>query len=369
MSYDYVTTHGEEIKSWYEEKQKTRYLEKWRGALGAPDAARRQRLIPTPDPAAAAALPRHSAILSIAFTLAKPYISKDNSEFDILDNPLRKEWVFKTPEIASTSWKGAFGAALFRLGRPRTDPAVVRLLGDARDNAEGEGDAGPEGTAGALTFFATFFKPDERGLELINPHDRQSNKGTAPVPMECVRIGARGVLTVVYLPPPDTTAEAWGQDLALLAEGVAAMLTVYGFGAKTSSGFGLAGRRFEGSVLAVHAPLTPIAAPAPAAGPGGKKPFLDDAGNLIADLRWVDGSLVKPEEFARRRKDATGVYGKKDTALYKQAEKWWLARPAPAAAVAAATGTATLFPFATAEELNHIVAGAAAQMLAQGGEG
>lgn len=364
MSYDYITTRGEEISKWYTAKNKTGELEKWRRALDNPDESVRQHLIPLLDPSTVATLPRHSAILSVAFTLAKPYISKDNSEFDILDNPLRKEWVFKTPEVASTSWKGAFGAALFRLGRPRTDPAVVRLLGDARDNAEEGDESGPEGTAGALTFFPTFFDPGQMALELINPHDRQRNKGKAPVPLECVSIGARGVLTIVYLPPPVTTPEVWGRDLALLAEGVVAMLTVYGFGAKTSSGFGLAARRFEGSVLAIHALLTPIASPATV--PDEKKPFLDAEGNLLDDLRWTDGSLVIREEFARRRKEKTGRYGKEDTTLYKQAEKWWKERPAPAASTT--TGKAGQFYFATAEELNHIVAEAAVQMMAQGGE-
>ena len=46
----------------------------------------------------------------------------------------------------------------------------------------------------------------------------------------------------------ETHREAVAQDLLLLAEGIRAMLTLYGFGAKTSSGFGVVEEKLNGKV-------------------------------------------------------------------------------------------------------------------------
>ena len=58
------------------------------------------------------AFPRGSWALQVPFALRKPYISKDDREFYILDNPVRKEWVFQVPYIAPSQWKGALRAAM-----------------------------------------------------------------------------------------------------------------------------------------------------------------------------------------------------------------------------------------------------------------
>jgi CRISPR-associated protein Cmr2 len=52
-------------------------------------------------------LPSLSFMLHISFKLRKPYLSKDDRTFHLLDNPVRKDKVFQTPMVASTSWKGA----------------------------------------------------------------------------------------------------------------------------------------------------------------------------------------------------------------------------------------------------------------------
>lgn len=51
-------------------------------------------------------LPAHSAFLQFQFSLASPYISRDDEIFHINDNPVRKDKVFKVPMVAGTSWKG-----------------------------------------------------------------------------------------------------------------------------------------------------------------------------------------------------------------------------------------------------------------------
>ncbi|RZN14591.1 MAG: hypothetical protein EF812_05025, partial [Methanosarcinales archaeon] len=45
-------------------------------------------------------LPEYSFTLQFTFTLEKPYISRDEQEFHIIDNPIRKDRVFGLPYVA-----------------------------------------------------------------------------------------------------------------------------------------------------------------------------------------------------------------------------------------------------------------------------
>ncbi len=189
-----------------------------------------------PDPSI---FPHGSWTVRIVFNLKKPYISKDDVDFYILDNPVKKEWVFKVPYVAPSQWKGALRAAMRRLRGYTTwdeeaqDRQMVRLFG----NIKGEEDTF---SSGRLHFYPTFF--DRIGLEVINPHPRDTGAGKQPIYFECVPVGTPGVFTLLYVPldagPRDEdTVKA---DLAAVARGIRAMLTEYGFGAKTSSGYGVA---------------------------------------------------------------------------------------------------------------------------------
>ncbi|MGH8072172.1 MAG: RAMP superfamily CRISPR-associated protein [Candidatus Entotheonellia bacterium] len=55
-------------------------------------------------------LPRWSFGLELRFRLASPYLSRDDDAFYIIDNPVRKEKVFKVPMVSPTGWKGALRA-------------------------------------------------------------------------------------------------------------------------------------------------------------------------------------------------------------------------------------------------------------------
>lgn len=189
-----------------------------------------------PDISVVKHMPPLSFMFRIPFKLQKPYISKDEKDFYLLDNPLHKEKIFQVPMVAATSWKGALRAALWQLDYKEENEIAVRLLGNPRDSDEHQ--------AGRLYFYPTFF--NKIGLEVINPHSRETGVGErGPILMECVPEGV-GTLLLLYVPfgpveqkENERRAEV-AQDLEVLAEGVQAMLTTYGFGAKTSSGFGTA---------------------------------------------------------------------------------------------------------------------------------
>ncbi len=281
--------------------QKETYLAPLGLAPAAPDLAR---------------LPGYSFALHCTFTLTGAYLSRDDTDFHILDNPVKKEWVFKLPYIAPSQWKGALRAAMRQDNDwPNDQPDLLRLLGKSRDD---------EGQSGRLYFYPTFF--DRIGLEVINPHDRETGAGRQPIYFESVPADTTGVFTLLYVPFDrigEDDAETRMQvaaDLQLVAAGIQAMMTTYGFGAKTSSGFGMAADTLgEGhlQVSGLEAPDT-IVPEDDVSQPLSDLPrYLSAPGQLHTDFRAADGSF-------RYRSDAERQAMKKsDRQLYDKAQSWW----------------------------------------------
>jgi CRISPR-associated protein Cmr2 len=152
---------------------------------------------------------------------------------------VKKEWVFDVPYVAPSGWKGALRAALRQmrgyttLEQEANDSQMVRLFGNVRGDEEAF-------HAGSVQFFPTFF--NRLGLEVINPHDRKTGAGArGPILLECVPAGAQGALMLLYVPTGIAVdMQQSAADLVVVAQGIQAMLSTYGFGAKTSSGFGIA---------------------------------------------------------------------------------------------------------------------------------
>jgi CRISPR-associated protein Cmr2 len=225
---------------------------------------------------------------------------------------------------ASTSWKGALRAALWQLGYKEDHQVTIRLLGNPREKEEQQ--------AGRLYFFPTFF--DKIGLEVINPHDRKTGVGArGPILMECVSQGTKGELFLLYVPfgpfeqGEDKTRAEVVQDLEVLAEGIRAMLTTHGFGAKTSSGFGTAEDRLAGEgKLAIRAELDG-GAPTAGALPEPQQPdlprYLETTNRLRPDFRRPDGSLKTEADYQAFVESRGQKYTKRDKQLYAKAKRWW----------------------------------------------
>jgi len=246
------------------------------------------------DPPDLTAFPFGSFTIHFTFRLRRPYISKDDVEFYIIDNPVRKDEVFKLPYIAPTSWKGALRAVMVRQLVEQSTTLDNKVFAAKRfqltllfGDEKGEEGARITGLAdyldqvekrkgaadiyrrkmfkyfgvdedkplphhrGRLVFFPTFFT--QIGLEVINPHNRRAGAGKQPIYIESVPIGAEGTFALLYVPfdriGREQEDKAKGlkalqyevaDDLKTVAKGVCAMFTKYGFGAKTTSGFGVA---------------------------------------------------------------------------------------------------------------------------------
>lgn len=185
--------------------------------------------------------PPYTFSLQFPFRLTKAYLSKDERAFYIVDNPVRRDRVFQLPYVAPSSWKGSLRAALWKLGYEAADSDIRRLFGNEKGDDE-------DFRAGRLRCYPTYFK--QHGLEIINPHDRERRVGIRPILFESVPAGTPGVFSLLYIPFDQAgqddarTRRQVAQHLTLVANGVRAMFCTYGFGAKSSSGFGAAVENF-----------------------------------------------------------------------------------------------------------------------------
>lgn len=186
--------------------------------------------------------------IKITFELKTPWFSKDDRPLHVLDNPVRKDRVFGVPFMAASSWKGLLrwscrmeeglldhlaghGGKLDGWVEPSW---IVHLFGNARGEDDGF-------FRGALQAYPTWF--DKVDFEVINPHDRARRAGTKPIYYEVVPGGRRASLHLLYAPTP---AQAQRQRvdavdaLSRLLDAAKELVTVYGFSAKRTAGWGLA---------------------------------------------------------------------------------------------------------------------------------
>jgi len=241
-------------------------------------------------------LPPGSWFLQFTFTLAKPWMSKDDDPFYVTEsvNPVRKDKVFKVPMMSAAAWKGLLRWTVMhvRLAQKKDtltpeqfaqERFVQTLLfgdekgeepGGTKDFAAYLDSLKPEARAeyerllrehyglgadkplphhsGRLTFYPTFFNLID--VEVINPHSRKTRAGTHPIYLECVPAGAQGTFSLLYVPfdligkSEATIRQRAIEDLQRVAEGIQAMMLIYGFSAKRTSGYGVAEDKIEGKV-------------------------------------------------------------------------------------------------------------------------
>ncbi len=320
-------------------------------------------------------LPRGSWFLQFTFTLAKPWMSKDDEPFYVAEsvNPVRKDKVFKVPVMAASSWKGLlrWTAVHTRLAQPviasgaKQSPSSFALerfvqtllFGDEK----GEGDDGSRALAayldklppkerqkearweyerllrryfdldddadlpshrGRLFFYPTFF--DRIDVEVINPHSRETRAGRQPVYLECVPDGASGTFSLLYIPfdrvgknEAETRRQA-AEDLQRVAEALQAMFLTYGFSAKRSSGYGVAQSLLKDGCLRFN---FEDVAPAPQAGQPARQEnlprYLAAPGQLKVEYLNPDGT------FRERSPQELNAMKKKARQQYEKARKWW----------------------------------------------
>lgn len=187
-------------------------------------------------------LPKHAYLIEIDFKLKKPYISRDDEDFYIIDNPIVKDKVFKVPMVRPSTWKGALRFASEGINfedKDKKDEIIERLFGNDKNDNENQ-------KRGRLTFYPTFF--DRISLEVITPLDRETKTPSlGPIYFETVPENAEGELRILYYPYDLIAVGEFGkiekeveEDFEFLGEGLRKMFYEVGFSAKKTSGFGVA---------------------------------------------------------------------------------------------------------------------------------
>ncbi|GAB4243757.1 MAG: hypothetical protein Kow00129_03090 [Thermoleophilia bacterium] len=194
--------------------------------------------------------------IEVSFTLQTPWYSKDDRPFHVLDNPVRKDRVFGVPYMSAASWKGllrwALGMTTGLIGptpiedkekRKEAEATILHLFGNEKAATD-------EFQRGALAFYPTWFP--RVGFEVINPHSRKTRAGTQPIYYEVVparyekdgaKADTKAALRLLYAPLPGQAARDHVDPkdaLRKLIDTIEKLLTVYGFSAKRTAGWGLA---------------------------------------------------------------------------------------------------------------------------------
>lgn len=310
---------------WLKKERKFKHLENyirdaWQKKLEC--SAIPEELCFIPDNSIIGKMPSLSFMIRICFSLRKPYISKDDNEFYLLDNPMRKEKIFQTPMVAGSGWKGALRSALWRLGHKENDKVTVRLFGNPRRSEKGK--------AGRLHFYPTFF--ENISLEVINPHDRKTGVSVlGPLLMECVPTGTTGVFNLMYVPFRSTRQNNNEQrqevalDLRSVSEAIIKMLTAYGFGAKTSSGFGIVNDQLakEGKLF-IRTELDISAISRDSVDDTVKKSsYLDSDNKLHSDFLREDDSMISMDEYKVLMQAHDQQWGKRSEKRFNAAKDWY----------------------------------------------
>ncbi|MGC1119758.1 MAG: RAMP superfamily CRISPR-associated protein [Candidatus Methanofastidiosia archaeon] len=152
---------------------------------------------------------------------------------------MKKEKIFKLPYISGSQWKGNLRSAIREMKNIKKwedeDEQMRRMFGNTKDEKENK-----NLLQGALRLYPTFF--DRISLEVINPHDRETGTGKNPIFLETVPKGTDGRFQLFYFPMnhkgDENDISDVIDDFGVLAEEICKMMTLYGFGAKVSSGFG-----------------------------------------------------------------------------------------------------------------------------------
>ncbi len=320
-------------------------------------------LIPSLD--SLSSLPAGSWCMQFTFTLRKPWISRDDDLFYILDNPVRKDKVFKVPVMAASSWKGLLRWTLMHtrlaLKKDELNPSdfaqerlrQTLLFGDEQGEEPGQvrgfaeyvdslkleargeyecllrrrfgvNDDDPlPRHSGRLSFYPTFF--DGIDVEVINPHSRETRAGTLPIYLECVPAGATGAFSLLYVPfdlivqPEAAIRQQAAEDLRIMAEGLQALFLTYGFSAKRTSGFGVAEENLKHGRLTMNAPDPSPAPsqPAPVASTQPLPKYLEAPGKLKPEYLNPDGT------FRERSQAELNAMTKSQQQEYEKAKKWW----------------------------------------------
>lgn len=192
--------------------------------------------------------PKYSFLIKFLFALKKPYTSKGDEEFYLLEetsknsmeNPIVRDRFTGLPIVRPSTWKGhlRFAAKNVKWSDEAEKKIIIeRLFGSEPEKKQ-------EMLKGRLHFFTTFFV-DEAEKDIITPLRRDTRTPTnrGPIPLEVIKPEKDGYFYLLYFPYPkkgeSEIDKEVKKDLIFLGEALKLMFYTYGFSAKKTSGFGV----------------------------------------------------------------------------------------------------------------------------------
>jgi len=237
-------------------------------------------------------LPKYATFIKINFKLKKPFLSKDDDEFYIIDNPIVKDKVFKLPMVRPSTWKGALRFAAIKVFEENISKdnknwknerlKFFRLFGHEKgidekvenylDKIVASKINEPEKEVreefkkfvkeklkdihfkGRLFFYPTFF--NVISLDVITPLSRKTKTPVhGPIYLEIVpekiktkngEEKVKGEFRLLYYPYDlivrgefDRIEDEFMEDIKFLAKALRKMFYEIGFSAKKTSGYGV----------------------------------------------------------------------------------------------------------------------------------
>ncbi|WNY26326.1 RAMP superfamily CRISPR-associated protein [Methanolapillus ohkumae] len=215
--------------------------------------------------------PVNSWLLSLNFKFTSTYTSGSEDKYDIIDNFLNREKVFKIPYISPSQWKGMIRSSAILNLAEKTEIVskefakerlqLSLLFGDENQEEKYFDKIRPDAKTeyaelakkeiglkngeiklhkGNLFFYPTFLDNKKTELEIMNPHNRESGTGKDPFFIEVIPKDNVGNLTILYSPMNliENTTDFAYHGLETVVNSLINLFEFYGIGAKTSSGFG-----------------------------------------------------------------------------------------------------------------------------------
>lgn len=280
-------------------------------------------------------LPDGSCLVKIEVKLLRPFASRDDRPFYPHENPLKREWVFQNPCLSAAGVKGLLRWA-WRMRFAEEEKKMLSVE-ETIFGPRNEGLKDGEGQAGCLYLWPVFWK-GKVGLEVINPHDRQSGAGNNPIKYEVMKTGATSTLWFLFLNRRmQESREFVRNTVAPLLESLELLISASGISAKRSADWGsVAVTAARASIQGLAQPAAREETPAPAAEIDIWAEVMDSGGDL---LPWDQEGIFtakrlalltgKSEKKVRgdNRADALEIVNKK-FAEYKAKKQADASRPA-----------------------------------------
>ena len=285
-----------------------------------------------PDLSDITCLPQYSFAISFELTLASPFVSRDDLDFYIVDNPIKKDRILGIPFIAPPTWKGSLRNASRTImvgynkksaNNIEDSEAMRRLFGNSRT-------AEDNFVAGRVQCFPTFFL--KSGLEIINPHDRGRKVGVNPILIETIPRGATGTFTLLYMPfdmigmADEKTKKETASDLRFITKALKTISADYGIGAKTSSGFGLLRDEFSNGCILINAIDFPEPEQLLDKNDTGFEPpdeaflkYMDRQGVVLPEFLNETGELLSTKQYVAHKNSLHGG----SLSEYKKFRQWY----------------------------------------------